>query len=213
VTLARENQRLRERDRMWSSQVAALNRVLQQQPAPSPTAVVLPPGVSRLQVFRLANTNAPEGLRTAPDLDSLPDALAVLAAGNRGGHGSLVGLPADGSAPRGVADSDLPLNEGQPIAFFDPETGRGAVALVNDTPSTEQDFVVWTQAAGADGSLVYTAVGNASANHSTAVISFSTPTTGGGAPSFLVTLEPMDSIGSLSTPTGPVVAFPPSPKP
>ncbi|MBN9692269.1 MAG: hypothetical protein J0M24_18640 [Verrucomicrobia bacterium] len=212
LALARENQRLRDRDRMWSSQVAALNRVLQQQPAPSPLPVVLPPGVSRLQVFRLANTNTPEGVRHASDLNSLPDALAALAAGNRG---ALVGPPAEGSATLAATDAptDLPLNEGQPIAFFDPETGRGAVALVNDSPSAEQNFVVWSQSTAADGSLVYTPVGAASADRSTAVISFTASASSGGAPSFMVTLEPVESIGSLSAPRGPVVALPPAAKP
>ena len=216
LNLARENQRLRDRDRMWSSQVAALNQVLQQQPAPLPSPVVLPPGVSRLQVFRLANTNTPDGVRNASDLNSLPDALAALAAGNRGARGALVGPPAEGSATLAAADSpaDLPLNEGQPIAFYDPETGRGAVALVNHSPSAEQNFVVWSQSTGADGSPVYLAVGAANADHSTAVISFTAPASaGGGAPSFMVTLEPVESIGSLSAPTGPVVALPPAPKP
>jgi hypothetical protein len=201
---------------MWSSQVAALNQVLQQQPAPSPSPVVLPPGVSRLQVLRLVNTNTPEGFRSASDLNSLPDALAALAAGNRGARGALGGPPAEGSATLAAADApaDLPLNEGQPIAFYDPETGRGAVALVNDSPSAEQNFVVWSQSTGADGSPVYIAVGAGNADDSTAVISFTAPASaGGGAPSFMVTLEPVESIGSLSAPKGPVIALPPAPKP
>lgn len=215
VALARENQRLRDRDRMLSSQVAALNRVLQQQPAPAPSPVVLPPGVSRLQVFRLANTNTPEGFRSASDLNSLPDALAALAAGNRVASGALVAPEAEGSTALASSDSlaGLPLNDGQPIAFFDPETGRGAIALLNDSPSAEQNFVVWSQTTGADGALVYTPVGAANADHSTAVISFSAPASTGSAPSFMVTLEPVESIGSLAAPTGPVIALPQAPKP
>jgi len=220
--------RLQEQVRVLASQVAALNQVLTRQVQP----VSLPAGVTRLQVFRLANTNTPATSRAEAETRSWPDTLAALATGQSAStrHPSDSVALESGAEPRELerekvagnevaangADPATPsngrlLNEAQPIGFYDEETGRGAIALLNATPSAQQNFVVWSQTAGADGSAVLQNVGATSADASSTVISFNAPTTSAGTPNFFVTLEPADGTAGSAVPTGPVVALPPQP--
>ena len=123
--------------------------------------------------------------------------------------GAVVGNPAAPAA-------GLTLNDGQPLGFYDPDTGRGAIVLSNGSQNAGESFVVWSQTTGADGSYLLKNVGSGSAADPNPVISFNAPADAPGfsAPSFFVTREAVDATAAPpAAPGGPVVAAPPSPKP
>lgn len=218
--------RLRERVRLLASQVEALNQVLTQQ-------AVLPSGVTRLHVFKLVNTNATELPRTEGTLRSLPETLAHLASG----QSALSTVPADPSVASRAADptpdtavattptttptttttadtalAGASLKDGQPIGFYDPDTGHGAIALPGSGESKDQAFVVWSQTSGPDGTPIIKNVGSARVADQPSVVSFASPNAKSALPpSFFVTLEPVDGANASATPTGPVVGAPPPP--
>ncbi|HAB16227.1 MAG TPA: hypothetical protein PLX89_25740 [Verrucomicrobiota bacterium] len=215
---APELEHLRERVRVLASQVSALNQVLTQQ-------VSLPSGFTRLHVFRLMNTNGFNSQRIGAAAPELTDALAALAAGRRSSTtgepedpttGNPTGPPTENpaSSPSELIASTagLPLNGGQPLGFFDPETGRGAIALFEETLAENQNFVVWAQTTGADGNPLLQDVGTMPAGGYPTVISFNAPANAQSTPVFFVTLEPVGA-DAPTTPTGPVVAAPPANNP
>ncbi len=223
--------RLRERVRLLASQVEALNQVLTQQAA-------LPSGVTRLHVFKLVNTNTTELPRTEGTLRSLPETLAHLATG----QSALSTAPTDPSVasraaettpdtavttqpttpPTTTADTALAvaattpsgasLKDGQPIGFYDPDTGHGAIALPGNGEAKDQAFVVWSQTSGPDGTPIIKNVGSARVADQPSVVSFASPNAKSALPpSFFVTLEPVDGANASAMPTGPVVGAPPPP--
>jgi len=253
-----EASRLRERVQILASQVAALNQVLTQRQT-------LPSGVTRLHVLRLTNANAseanapeadvPEDQRNPVSMESLPQALAALAARQHipappsqpppptasvpDAPDAPPAAPAEPKAPlsgmpepqRGEVEPETPgelvlasqpaatsataaasavLNNGQPLGFYDPETGHGAIALISKNPSPDTAYAVWSRTIGADGRLVVQNVGVASAANPTTVISFNTTGNLPSPPTFFVTVELRAWLNVSGGPTGPIVAEPPT---
>jgi len=235
-----EAARLRERVQILASQVAALNQVLTQRQT-------LPSGVSRLHVLRLTNANVPEDQRNPVSMESLPQALAALAARQHIPAPSpqpvtpTASLPDTPGTPSTAPETPSPraaqpklgevepetlgdlastgqpaatvaavLNDGQPLGFYDPESGHGAIALFNENPSPDVAYAVWSRTTGADGRPLVQNVGMASAANPTTVISFNTTGNLPSSPTFFVTVELRGWFNASGGPTGPIVAEPPT---
>lgn len=161
-----------------------------------------------------------------PPTESLPDALAALAARQHTPLPTPQPPPTDPQTrevvpetpgnlaiavdPAPTVAASAALNNGQPLGFYDPETGHGAIALFNENPTPDLAYAVWSRTTGADGTLLVQNVGVKSAINPATVISFSNSGHSSTQPTFFITLEPFDGLTISSVPTGPVVAAPPT---
>ena len=232
--------RLRERVRLLASQVEALNQVLTQQEA-LPNGVTrlhvfklvntnatelpraegalrsLPETLAHLATGQSALSTAPAdpsvGGRTtepapdttttaAPTTPPIPTPTADTA---------LAGVATTSSHPA-TSTFGASLKDGQPIGFYDPDTGHGAIALPGNGDAKDQAFVVWSQTNGPDGVPVIKNVGSARVADQPSVVSFASPDAKSARPpSFFVTLEPVDGANASAAPPGPGVGAPPPP--
>ncbi len=103
--------------------------------------------------------------------------------------------------------ASLQLNNGQPLGFINPDTGIGAFVLSSGTPIFSSNYVVWQHVTDSTGVSFFYNVGNSVANLGTTVIPIHAWSNAPGA--FIITAEPTETAGSVTVPTGPVVAMPP----
>ncbi len=129
---------------------------------------------------------------------------------------------ADETSPAEIAASPAPaseaLNDGQPLGFYDPDSGHGAIALtVPDrlmVNFNQVQLVAWSIFSIQTGERIVRNVGDTTpVSGQPAVISFHAPISFRETPSFFVTLEPEDAGHPAAVPTGPVVAGPPPQQP
>ena len=99
------------------------------------------------------------------------------------------------------------LNNGQPLGFFNPDTGDG-VAVVNSVTSLDNmKYVVWQLSTDSTGAASYHSVGTSVAGTGTTLIPFVASTNAPG--SFSIWLQPIGTGDNLPFPTGQLVATPP----
>lgn len=129
---------------------------------------------------------------------------------------------ADETSPTEIAASPAPaneaLNDGQPLGFYDPDSGHGAIALTLPDRLVmnfgQVQLVAWSIFSSQTGERIVRNVGDTTpVSGLPAVISFHAPVSFRETPSFFVTLEPTDSDHPPTVPTGPVVAGPPPQQP
>ena len=230
--------RLRERVRLLASQVEALNQVLTQQEAlpngvtrlhvfklVNTNATELPraEGVLRSLPETLAHLATGQSALSTSTADPsvagrtpepAPDTTTTAAPKTpptTTADTALAGVATTSSNPA-PSTAGASLKDGQPIGFYDPDTGHGAIALPGNGDAKDQAFVVWSQTNGPDGVPVIKNVGSARVADQPSVVSFASPNAKSALPpSFFVTLEPVDGANASAAPTGPVVGAPPPP--
>ncbi len=106
-----------------------------------------------------------------------------------------------------ASTASLQLNNGQPLGFINPDTGIGAFVLSSGTPIASANYVVWQHVTDSAGISFFYNVGNSVANLGTTVIPIHAWSNAPGA--FFITTEPTETAGSITVPTGAVVAMPP----
>jgi anti-sigma-K factor RskA len=148
---------------------------------------------------RLAAAHDPAVVTTTPTATSTTGTTPTVSAAVPTATGT-------GASTNTFASAPTLLNNGQPLGFINPDTGHGAVVMSSSTPLENVNYVVWQQFSEATGTTFFYNVGNGVANLGTTVIPILAWTNAPG--SFFITVEPTPGAGSLTAPTGPVVALP-----